>query len=111
MDFKDYLYCNIDLLKETNLFISLDPERIIRHKTKSEKTPNDIHLYEVFKNTDGHYVKESCCGQFNLRSSLTTTKDKEKDEQEMREYAAKAGRKMCGVCVSHLYSNTDTSEK
>ncbi len=94
-----------------NSFVALTPDNIKKHKVESGKSPNDIHLYQVVASFSGDVIQKSCCGNFDFKSPVSTTGFEEKKENEMREDAAKVGKKMCGMCVSHLYSNKDSSEK
>lgn len=111
MSFKDFMGDDSFKPMSKNSFVALDPESIIKHKVESDKSPNDIHLYQVVGSFSGDFIQKSCCGNFDLKSKPNTDDMSVKKEQEMREYAAKVGKKMCGVCVSHLYSNKDSLKK
>jgi hypothetical protein len=71
------------------------------------KDTNEIHIFK------GHFTEKSCTAQYSsICKKVTDWRNEEienvktcLDEDETRHIAADIGRDVCGICVSHLYSN------
>lgn len=74
---------------------------------KKRKDTEEYHLFEgIFLDNDKcntHQIKISVCEEMNINQSEKNIFTCKK-EQEARENCAKEGRKVCGTCVSHLYT-------
>lgn len=71
------------------------------------KDTNEIHIFK------GQFTEKSCTAQYTSICKKVTDRRNEDienvktclDEDEARQVAADIGRDVCGICVSHLYSN------
>lgn len=61
----------------------------------------EFHLFEYDYPEEGMPAK-SVCEKMDVRDRSNTV-FVDKDEEEARLGCAKVGRRMCGVCISHLY--------
>ena len=71
---------------------------------KEKKDTNEYHLFE------GDFTPDGCTsGSFSICEKMKKSESKKniftcKTEDEARVKCAEQGRKVCGVCVSHLYT-------
>jgi hypothetical protein len=72
---------------------------------KEDKDTGELHLFEgkMTKENRCNSSKNSICQKMQ-KSETDSTKFACKDEDKARIACAKIGRKVCGVCVSRLYT-------
>ncbi|MBN3238276.1 MULTISPECIES: hypothetical protein [Pectobacterium] len=76
---------------------------------KEDKDSGELHLFEGDMYPKGSEYKCNS-GSKSICKKMNTTNNKGNrfscaTEQEAREEIAKIGRKVCGTCVSHLYTS------
>lgn len=72
---------------------------------KKKKQTNELHLFEGdFSIHPCNSESQSICKKMKKTDSIGNVFSCQK-EQAAREKCAEEGRKVCGTCVSHLYSS------
>jgi hypothetical protein len=73
---------------------------------KKRKDTDELHLFEASQKADAKDCtpqKESICGKMNKSESEANVFACQ-TEEAARIQAASQGRKVCGICISHLYA-------
>ena len=72
---------------------------------KKKNNTNEIHIFEGKFTIDGcNANSESICKKMKSNDGEWLNNNTCLNEQQARENAAKIGKNVCGICVSHLYT-------
>lgn len=72
---------------------------------KKKNSTNEIHIFEGKFTIDScNANSESICKKTKLNEGNWLEGSTCLNEQQAREKAAKIGKSVCGICVSHLYT-------
>ncbi|MBD8896235.1 hypothetical protein IG626_09495 [Desulfovibrio desulfuricans] len=93
---------------ETDLFVVLEPNEILKHKIEKNKKPNNIHFFNVkISSAFNKSIKNSCCGQIVLHKDTYLDGYETKTKQEILDYAKIKSDKICGGCMAHLFKDNN----
>lgn len=102
-EIKEQLGLGMFQSSETDMFVALEPNEILKYKIEKNNTPKNIHFFSVIISSGfNKTIKKSCCGQIVFHKDINIDGYETKTTNDIFDYAKIKGDEICGECMAHL---------